>query len=152
MRTPLPARDSGPLSPWEKAFWSPPPLRGRVRVGGPTDDPASAEGSHPQIGPPTPALPRKGGGSQIDARERGVRTRTRRPRRRGVTLVEMLVVVALLVLMMTIIVSIFQSATGAINAQRTFAELDQNLRRLDATLRSDLQGVTAYFNVPMDPA
>src|SRR5262249_12454565 len=75
------------------------------------------------------------------------------PSRRGVTLVEMLVVVALLVVMMTIIVQIFQVATGSVSAAKAYQELDDELRELDATLRSDLQGVTARTNaaVPIDP-
>ena len=63
--------------------------------------------------------------------------------RRGVTLVEMLVVVALVVLMMVILVQIFQSATGAMSASRTVQELDVNLRQVDSILRSDLAGTTA---------
>lgn len=71
--------------------------------------------------------------------------------RRGVTLVEMLVVVALLVLVMTILVAIFASATGAITAQRTYAALDQDLRRVESMLRRDLDGVTAKMD-PTTPA
>jgi hypothetical protein len=65
----------------------------------------------------------------------------------------MLVVVALLVLMMTIIVQIFQAATGSVTAAKAYQELDDELRELDATLRNDLQGVTARTNaaVPLDP-
>jgi type II secretory pathway component PulJ len=70
-----------------------------------------------------------------------------------VTLIEMLVVVALLVLMMTIIVQIFQAATGSVTAAKAYQELDDQLRELDATLRNDLQGVTARTNAaaPPDP-
>ena len=71
--------------------------------------------------------------------------------RRGVTLVEMLVVVALVALMMVILVQIFQSATGAMTASRTIQELDGSLRRVDALLRQDLQGATARFTPPVDP-
>jgi prepilin-type N-terminal cleavage/methylation domain-containing protein len=72
-------------------------------------------------------------------------------RRRGVTLVEMLVVVALLVLVMTILVAIFRSATGAMNAAQTFDALDQNLRRMDSVIRRDLKGATARFTPPLNP-
>ncbi len=72
--------------------------------------------------------------------------------RRGVTLVEMLVVVALLLLMMTILASIFQVATGAITVSRTVQELDNSLKFLDMTIRQDLQGVTAKMTPPNDPA
>lgn len=73
-------------------------------------------------------------------------------RRRGVTLLEMLVVVALVVLMMLILTSIFQAATGAMSAMRTYQELDDNLRLLDLTLRADLSGVTAKMTPPNNPA
>jgi type II secretory pathway component PulJ len=68
-----------------------------------------------------------------------------------VTLVEMLVSVALLVLMMTVIVQVFAAATGAVSTARTFQELDQSLRHLDGVLRQDLQNVTARFTPPLDP-
>ncbi len=71
-------------------------------------------------------------------------------RRRGVTLVEMLVVVALVVLMMVILVQIFQSATGAMSASRTTQELDVNLRQVDSIIRSDLAGVTARMTPGMN--
>ncbi len=71
--------------------------------------------------------------------------------RRGVTLVEMLVTVALLVLMMTVIVQIFQSATGAVSAAKTYQDLDSGLRQLDATIRQDLGNLTARLTPPLDP-
>ncbi len=79
--------------------------------------------------------------------------RSPRPRspRRGVTLVEMLVAVALLVLMMTVIVTIFKAATGAVTSLRHYQELDGNLRQLDAIIRQDLNGVTARMTPPLDP-
>ncbi len=72
-------------------------------------------------------------------------------RRRGVTLLEMLVVVALVVLMMTILASIFQKATEAISVSRTYMELDNQLRQIDTTIRGDLDGVTASLTPPNDP-
>ena len=79
--------------------------------------------------------------------------RSPRPRtqRRGVTLIEMLVAVALLVLMMTVIVQVFQAATSSLSASRTYLELDGTLRHLDAVLRTDLDNVTARFTPPLDP-
>jgi prepilin-type N-terminal cleavage/methylation domain-containing protein len=71
--------------------------------------------------------------------------------RRGVTLIEMLVAVALLVLMMTIIVQVFGAATGAVSTAKTLQDLDANLRQLDATIRQDLQNVTAKFTPPLNP-
>ena len=72
-------------------------------------------------------------------------------KRRGVTLIEMLVSVALLVLMMTIIVQIFSAATGAMSGLQAYQELDANLRKLDATIRQDLDGRTAPTIPPLDP-
>ncbi len=73
-------------------------------------------------------------------------------RRRGVTLVEMLVTVAVLVIMMTILVQIFQAATGSVSAAQAYQQLDDQLRRLDGIIRADLEGVTARFTPPLDPA
>ena len=73
-------------------------------------------------------------------------------RRRGVTLVEMLVTVAVLVIIMTILVQIFQAATGALTAAQIIQDLDNQLKLLDSTVRTDLQGVTAIFTPPVDPA
>ncbi len=75
-----------------------------------------------------------------------------RPSRRGVTLIEMLVAVALLVLMMSILVLVFQRATGSIQEQRVYASLDQELRRIDSLIRQDLNGVTATMTPPNNPA
>src|ERR1700722_6395298 len=77
----------------------------------------------------------------------------KRPRfpRRGVTLVEMLVTVALLVLMMTVIVQVFQAATGAVSSSRAYQDLDSGFRQLDATIRQDLGNITARMTPPLDP-
>src|SRR5271157_3058465 len=72
-------------------------------------------------------------------------------RRRGVTLVEMLVTLAILLLMMTAIVKIFQAATGALSSAQAYQELDNQLRLLDSTIRSDLGGVTARLTPPNNP-
>ena len=76
---------------------------------------------------------------------------SRATRRRGVTLVEMLVTLAILLLMMTVIVQIFQAATGALNAAQVYQELDNQLRLLDLTIRSDLGGVTCKLTPPNNP-
>ena len=76
---------------------------------------------------------------------------TRQPRRRGVTLVEMLVTLAVLLMMMTVIVQIFQAATGALNAAQVYQELDNQLRLLDSTIRSDLDGVTCQADAAAQP-
>jgi type II secretory pathway pseudopilin PulG len=76
---------------------------------------------------------------------------TSRSRRRGVTLLEMLVTVALLLLMMVVIVTIFQYAAGSITNSRALTLIEQDLRRLDATIRQDLSGVTCSTNPPNNP-
>jgi prepilin-type N-terminal cleavage/methylation domain-containing protein len=72
-------------------------------------------------------------------------------RRRGVTLVEMLVTLAVLLILMTIIVRIFGAATGSLSGAQAYQELDNKLRQLDVTLRTDLRGVTARMTPPLDP-
>ncbi len=72
--------------------------------------------------------------------------------RRGVTLVEMLVTVAVLVIIMTVLVQIFQSATGALSAAQIIQDLDNQIKLLETTIRSDLGGATAHFTPPLDPA
>ncbi len=85
--------------------------------------------------------------------KRTIRLRPRPARRRrGVTLVEMLVTVAVLVIIMTILVQVFQGATGALSAAQATQELDNSLKLLDATIRQDLGGATARFTPPLDPA
>ena len=80
------------------------------------------------------------------------RFETRPARRRGVTLIEMLVTVAMLVIIMTILVQVFQAATGALTAAQTVQQLDDELKLLDSTIRSDLAGATAKFTPPLDPS
>ena len=64
----------------------------------------------------------------------------------------MLVTVAMLVIIMTILVQVFQGATGALSAAQATQELDNSLKLLDATIRQDLNGATARFTPPLDPA
>lgn len=78
-------------------------------------------------------------------------THGRRPRR-GLTLVEMLVTVALVLLIMVIITTVFRSAATAASRQKVAMELEQTLRRFDATIRQDLQGVTAKLDPSVEPA
>ena len=78
-------------------------------------------------------------------------TRSKPCSRRGITLVEMLVALGLLVLMMSVLVTVFQAATGSISTQRVYANIDRELRRLDTVIRQDLAGVTAKMTPPNDP-
>ncbi|QEH38167.1 hypothetical protein OJF2_67650 [Aquisphaera giovannonii] len=74
-----------------------------------------------------------------------------RANRRGVTLIEMLVTLAVLLVMMTLVVRIFQAATGSLNAAQVYQEIDGQFRRLDSVIRSDLAGATAKMTPPNDP-
>jgi prepilin-type N-terminal cleavage/methylation domain-containing protein len=67
--------------------------------------------------------------------------------RRGVTLIEMLVTVAILVLIMAVVAQVFQAATGAVSSAQAIMDLDGQLRRLESVIRSDLGGATASFNI-----
>src|SRR6476620_8895350 len=73
-----------------------------------------------------------------------------RAERRGVTLLEMLVTVALLVLIMSILVAIFRSATEAITIHQVSTVLDQDLRRVDTMIRQDRDGITATLTPPLN--
>lgn len=77
--------------------------------------------------------------------------KSRAQSRRGLTLVEMLVVVALTVLMMTIIAQIFQATTGAIQIARAYQEIEQDLRGVEGTIKRDLAGITAKMTPPLNP-
>ncbi len=63
----------------------------------------------------------------------------------------MLVTVAILVIIMTVMVQVFQAATGALTTAQRIHELDNRLKLLDSTIRSDLAGATATFTPPLDP-
>jgi type II secretory pathway component PulJ len=104
-----------------------------------------------------PGAPSPGHGAAIpvgpvEAGLIGARRRHARQARRGVTLLEMLVVVGLLVLIMTILVEVFRSATGSLTNQRVYTQLDQELRRVSGLLRQDLEGTTARMTPPLNPA
>ncbi len=78
-----------------------------------------------------------------------------RTNRRGVTLIEMLVTVAILVMIMAVVAQVFQAATGAVSTAQAIQDLDGQLRRLESMMRSDLGGATANFtpapNYPLGP-
>lgn len=63
-------------------------------------------------------------------------------RRRGFTLVELLVAVALVVLMMTMFAEIFALATDAVSTQRGIAANDQKIRTFTTLLRTDIEART----------
>jgi len=60
----------------------------------------------------------------------------------------MLVAVTLLVLMMTVIVTIFSAATGALNGLQATYQLDSDLQQADITIRRDPERETAKMFPP----
>jgi prepilin-type N-terminal cleavage/methylation domain-containing protein len=93
---------------------------------------------------------------RIEPRTKGQGPRTRRaPAPRGVTLIEMLVTVAILVIVMAVVAQVFSAATGAMSAAQAVMDLDGQLRRLESVIRTDLGGATASFtpapNYPAGP-
>lgn len=72
----------------------------------------------------------------------------RRPRRRGFTLVEMLVAVAITLIMMTTVVTVFGLVMDSIGNSRATIEMTDRLRGARNRLALDLQGATA----PMTPS
>lgn len=71
--------------------------------------------------------------------------------RRGLTLVELLVTVALMLMIMSIIVAVFTVVTDAMKTARDDQELANVAQRLDAMIRQDLGGATARFTPPLNP-
>lgn len=71
--------------------------------------------------------------------------------RRGLTLVELLVSIALMLLVMSIIVAVFTAATGAMTAAQRDQELGSVARRLEGVIQQDLRGATARFTPPLNP-
>ena len=72
-------------------------------------------------------------------------------RRRGFTLVEMLVSVGLVVLMMSLFAFIFQVATGTMSRQRTISQNNQKVRLVANLLTSDLKKRTFRNLIPFMP-
>ncbi|WP_152053270.1 PulJ/GspJ family protein [Tautonia marina] len=72
--------------------------------------------------------------------------------RRGLTLVELLVTIALMLLIMSVIVGVFTSATDAMTGMKKDQELASEARRLETVIQQDLRGATARFTPPLNPA
>ena len=70
---------------------------------------------------------------------------------RAYTLVEVLVALTLTLILMTAVVRVFSGVGTAISASRRALETFDRVRAAAATLRSDLQGVTAAMNPPARP-
>lgn len=73
-------------------------------------------------------------------------------RRRGLTLVELLVTIALMLLIMSVIVGVFTQATSALTRAQKDQDLASIARRLETVIQQDLRGATARFTPPLDPA
>ena len=71
--------------------------------------------------------------------------------RRGFTLVEMLVAVALVLLMMSLFASIFSIASSSVTVQRAISRTDQKARSLTTLIRTDLEHRTMRYPFPFTP-
>src|SRR5436305_3616112 len=69
-------------------------------------------------------------------------------RRRGFTLVEMLISVALVMLMMVMFAQIFQFASSSVGKMRGIAENDQRSRTLQTVIKADLDKRTYRWVYP----
>jgi prepilin-type N-terminal cleavage/methylation domain-containing protein len=83
--------------------------------------------------------------------KRSIQNNFRNSSKRGFTLVEMLVSVALVLLMMTMFTSIFQMATNSVSKQRIIAETDQRARSLTTILRADFAKRSMRTSFPFLP-
>ena len=68
--------------------------------------------------------------------------------RAGFTLVEMMIAVGLIILMLTLFASVFQTASSSVDRQRGIAENDQQARSLTRLIRDDLNRRTFRNIVP----
>jgi prepilin-type N-terminal cleavage/methylation domain-containing protein len=71
--------------------------------------------------------------------------------RRGFTLVEMLVALALTLLMMAAVAQIFAMMGQGVNGSRSMAELNDRMRATAYRLRQDLAGITVTPDPPVKP-
>jgi competence protein ComGC len=78
-------------------------------------------------------------------------SRSQRRRRRGFTLVEMLVTLALTMIMMYLFATIFQITGNFVTRQKGIGENDQSARILTTVLKTDLQARTMRFLAPFHP-
>lgn len=62
--------------------------------------------------------------------------------RRGLTLVEMLIAIALTLVLMGTVASIFASVSGSVQKRRSAIEMSNQLRHVRSVLQSDLRGAT----------
>ncbi len=75
----------------------------------------------------------------------------RRDRRRAFTLIEMLVALAITLIMMGAVVTLFGVVGESVGHSRTAIEMSDRLRSARNTIQSDLLGVTATMKPPLRP-
>src|SRR5262249_22458710 len=71
--------------------------------------------------------------------------------RRGFTLIEMMISLAVTLIMMGAVVTLFGTMTGSIAGSRALIETSDRLRALRNRLQLDLQGATARMQPPLRP-
>jgi prepilin-type N-terminal cleavage/methylation domain-containing protein len=72
-------------------------------------------------------------------------------RRRGYTLIEILVATALTLIVLAAVVQVFGTVSESISDARSFVEKVDQLRIAQRQLKQDLEGVTAYMTPPLAP-
>ncbi len=80
------------------------------------------------------------------------RIRSSRRRSRGFTLIEMLVSLAITLIMMGAVVSLFGVITDSVSGSRAIIEMSERLRAARNRLQADLVGATATMLPPLNPA
>jgi prepilin-type N-terminal cleavage/methylation domain-containing protein len=92
------------------------------------------------------------GHEKMSARARNLCHRlSRRPPRPGFTLIEVMVVLALTLVMMTMFATIFSMTGTFVTKQKAVGENDQSARMLTTVLKTDLQARTMRFLAPFHP-
>src|SRR5580704_6335624 len=87
----------------------------------------------------------------MNAPRRCRRGQARRSSRTGFTLIEIMVVLALTLVMMTMFATIFSMTGTFVTKQKAMGENDQSARILTTVLKTDLQGRTMRFLAPFHP-
>jgi prepilin-type N-terminal cleavage/methylation domain-containing protein len=80
-----------------------------------------------------------------------IATNPRRPVRDGVTLIELMVALAITLIMMTAVITLFANLSGTVSDSRALIEISERLRATRNRLQLDLAGHTASTIPPLRP-
>jgi len=119
----------------------------RQRFGSGADAVSAAAGMHHPA--PSPALEREDHAHAGRATLRGVTVRP--AARRAVTLIELMVALAITMIMMTAVITLFANVAGTVANSRALIEMSERLRSARNRLQQDLIGHTATTIPPLRP-